>query len=126
MTAEAVQKKFNVAATLVVANPVPVQFWKREMLWRDDSHFGQGTYTVFNDVRIDNSVRAHHMGVADKNAFEANVTRGSPFLFWSRMPVAQIVDADNKRTLKISDQRFTDPLVGDRFSMYFPIGDESK
>ena len=126
LTAEAVQKKFNVAATLVVANPVPVQFWKREMLWRDDSHFGQGTYTVFNDVRIDNSVRAHHMGVADKNAFEANVTRGSPLLFWLRMPVAQIVDAGNKRTLKISDQRFTDPLVGDRFSAYFPIGDESK
>ena len=126
LTAEAVQKKFNVAPTLVVANPVPVQFWKRETLWRDDSHYGQGSYTMFDDVRIDNSMRAHYMGVADKNAFEANVTRGSPLLFWSRMPVAQIVDAGNKRTLKISDQRFTDPLVGDRFSAYFPIGDESK
>jgi inner membrane protein len=111
---------------LVVANPVPVQFWKRETLWRDDGHYGQGSYSVFDGVRIDNSVRAHYMGVADKNAFEANVTRGSPLLFWSRMPVAQIVDAGNKRTLKISDQRFTDPLVGDRFSAYFPIGDESK
>ena len=126
LTAEAVQKKFNVAPTLVVANPVPVQFWKREMLWRNNSHYGQGSYTMFDDVRIDNSMRAHYMGVADKNAFEANVTRGSPLLFWSRMPVAQIVDAGNKRTLKISDQRFTDPLVGDRFSAYFPIGDESK
>ena len=126
LTAEAVQKRFNVAPTLVVANPVPVQFWKRETLWRDDSHYGQGSYTMFDDVRIDNSMRAHYMGVADKNAFEANVIRGSPLLFWSRMPVAQIVDAGNKRTLKISDQRFTDPLVGDRFSAYFPIGDESK
>jgi inner membrane protein len=126
LTAEAVQKKFNVGPTLVVANPVPVQFWKRETLWRDDGHYGQGSYSVFDGVRIDNSVRVHYMGVADKNAFEANVTRGSPLLFWSRMPVAQIVDAGNKRTLKISDQRFTDPLVGDRFSAYFPIGDESK
>jgi inner membrane protein len=126
LTAEAVQKKFNVALTLVVANPVPVQFWKREMLWRNNSHYGQGSYTMLDDVRIDNSMRAHYMGVADKNAFEANVTRGSPLLFWLRMPVAQIVDAGNKRTLKISDQRFTDPLVGDRFSAYFPIGDESK
>ena len=126
LTAETVQKKFNVAPTLVVANPVPVQFWKREMLWRNNSHYGQGSYIMVDDVRIDNSVRAHYMGVADKNAFEANVIRGSPLLFWSRMPVAQIVDAGNKRTLKISDQRFTDPLVGDRFSAYFPIGDESK
>ena len=126
LTAEAVQKKFNVGPTLVVANPVPVQFWKREMLWRNNSHYGQGSYTMFDDVRIDNSMRAHYMGVADKNAFEANVTRGLLLLFWSRMPFAQIVDAGNKRTLKISDQRFTDPLLGDRFSAYFPIGDESK
>lgn len=126
LTAEAVQKKFNLAATLVVANPVPVQFWKREMLWRDGSVYGQGNYTAFNDVTIDDSVRAHDMSFADQKGFETSIIRGSPLVFWSRMPVAQIVDKDNKRTLKISDQRFTNPLVGDRFSAFFPVGDESK
>jgi inner membrane protein len=126
LTAQAVQKQHNVAPTLVVANPVPVQFWKREMLWRDDRHYGQGAYTPFNGVRIDDVVRAHYMGREDAKAFEAHIVRGSPLLFWSRMPVAEIVGEGADRTLKVSDQRFSDPLVGDRFSMFFPIGVESK
>lgn len=126
LTAEMVEQKFNIAPTLVVANPMPLQFWKREMLWRDDSHYGQGTYTVFNNVRIDDSVRAHYMGVEDARAFEKHIVSGSALLFWSRMPVAEIVGEGAERTLKVSDQRFVDPLVGDRFSMFFPIGDESK
>ncbi len=126
LTAMAVQQKHDLVPALVVANPVPVQFWKREMLWRDDSHYGQGSYTAFNDVRVDENVRAHYMGVEDKKAFAANVVEQSPLLFWSRMPVAQIVDEGNKRNLRVSDQRFADPMVGDRFSMTFPIGDESK
>jgi len=126
LTAQTVQQKHDLVPALVVANPVPVQFWRREMLWRDDSHYGQGSYTVFNDVRVDENVRAHYMGVEDKKAFAANVVEQSPLLFWSRMPVAQIVDEGNKRSLRISDQRFADPMVGDRFSMTFPIGDVSK
>jgi inner membrane protein len=126
LTAEAVQKKHDLVPALVVANPVPVLFWKREMLWRDDRYYGQGIYTAFDNVRIDDSVRAHYMGVEDKQSFAENVVSGSPLLFWSRMPVAQIVDDGGKQTLKVSDQRFVDPLVGDRFSASFPIGDAGK
>lgn len=125
-TAQIVARKFNMVPTLVVANPVPVQFWKREMLWRDESHYGQGSFTAFGGAAVDDSVRAHYMGAEDKTAFETNVVSGSPLLFWSRMPVAQILDEGNKRALKVSDQRFADPLVGDRFSMFFPIGDARK
>ena len=124
--ADAVQQKHDLVPALVVANPVPVQFWKREMLWRDESHYGQGSYTAFTDVSVDDFVGAHYMGVVDKKAFEANVVSGSPLLFWSRMPVARIQNEGIQRTLKISDQRFADPLVGDRFTMSFPIGAESK
>jgi inner membrane protein len=126
LTAQAVQKQHKIVPTLVVANPVPVQFWKREMLWRDDSHYGQGTYTPLNGARIDDVVRAHYMGPEDAKAFETHIVRGSPLLFWSRMPVAEIVGEGTDTTLKVSDQRFSDPLVGDRFSMFFPIGVESK
>lgn len=126
LTAEAVQKKHDLVPALVVANPVPVLFWKREMLWRDDRYYGQGIYTAFDNVRIDDSVRAHYKGVEDKQSFAENVVSGSPLLFWSRMPVAQIVDDGGKQTLKVSDQRFVDPMVGDRFSASFPIGDAGK
>ena len=126
MMAKAVQQKHDLVPALVVANPVPVQFWKREMLWRDESHFGQGSYTAFTDLSVDDTIGAHYMGAEDKSAFEANVVSGSPLLFWSRMPVARIQNEGVQRTLKISDQRFADPLVGDRFTMSFPIGAESK
>ncbi|WP_432815740.1 metal-dependent hydrolase [Sphingorhabdus sp.] len=126
LTAEAVRQKHDLVPALVVANPVPVQFWKREMLWRDDRYYGQGSYSAFDDVRLDDSARPHYMGVEDKRAFAANVVEQSPLLFWSRMPVAQIVGEGDKKTLKVSDQRFVDPMVGDRFSVFFPIGDEGK
>jgi inner membrane protein len=126
LTAQAVQKQHKIMPNLVVANPVPVQFWKREMLWRDDRHYGQGAYTPFNGARIDDVVRAHYMGREDAKSFETHIVRGSPLLLWSRMPVAEIVGEGTERTLKVSDQRFSDPLVGDRFSMFFPIGVESK
>jgi inner membrane protein len=126
LTAEAVQQKHEIVPTLIVANPVPVQFWKREMLWRNDRLYGQGIYTAFSTVRVDDTARAHYMGVEDKRAFAANVVEQSPLLFWSRMPVAQIVGEGDKKNLKVSDQRFVDPMVGDRFSVFFPIGDEGK
>jgi inner membrane protein len=126
LTAEAVQQKHDIVPTLVVANPVPVQFWKREMLWRNDRLYGQGIYTAFSTVRIDDAARAHYMGVADKQSFAENVTEQSPLLFWSRMPVAQIVREGDRKALKVSDQRFVDPMVGDRFSETFPIGDDGK
>ena len=120
------QQKHDLVPTLIVANPVPVQFWKREMLWRDDRYYGQGSYSAFDNVRVDDSARAHYMGVQDKKAFAANVVAQSPLLFWSRMPVAVIVSKGDKKTLKVSDQRFVDPMVSDRFSVSFPIVDEGK
>lgn len=126
LTAEAVRQKHDIVPSLVVANPVPLFFWKREMLWRNDRLYGQGSYTAFDDVHIDDSVRAHYMGAVDKRSFAENVTEQSPLLFWSRMPVAQIVSKDDRKALKVSDQRFVDPMVGDRFSASFPIGDESQ
>jgi hypothetical protein len=42
------------------------------------------------------------------------------------MPVAQIIAENDKKALKVSDQRFVDPMVGDRFSETFPIGDDGK
>jgi inner membrane protein len=126
LMAEAVRQKHDLVPALVVANPVPVQFWKREMLWRDDRYYGQGSYSAFDDVHVDDDARAHYMGEDDKRSFAANIVAQSPLLFWSRMPVAQIAVEGDKKMLKVSDQRFADPMVGDRFSATFPIGGEGQ
>jgi hypothetical protein len=40
--------------------------------------------------------------------------------------VAQIIAENDKKALRLSDQRFVDPMVGDRFSETFPIGEDGK
>ena len=98
---------------LVVANPVPLQFWKREMLWRDGSAYGSGAFDLFGNLALGPEQKIP--GNAD--FLQSEVARsskdGAAFLFWSRMPVVQAVGS----RITVRDQRFMDPLVGDRFSV---------
>jgi len=124
LMAQAVERKHDLVPTMVVANPVPVQFWKREMLWRDRTHFGQGTFSVSGVVDVDNKVEVHQMDGAKTKAMVKNDLDGSAYLFWSRMPVVRLSGDDGKRKLNISDQRFGDPLVSDRFTVSVPLKEE--
>jgi inner membrane protein len=107
---------------MVVANPVPVAFWQRDIVWRDGYNYGSGSYNLGAGVMLSSDVRAHNMGtgaetrampirfVADKGSDAA------AFLFWSRMPVLQQTDKE----IVIRDQRFMDPRIGDRFTLRIP------
>jgi inner membrane protein len=100
--------------TMVVANPVPVQFWKRDMQWRTETHFGFGWFSWPNDVFVHGKVRPHGADRLTLSLVEMESEDGPAFLFWSRMP---IVERDEKGNVTIHDQRFLDPRVGDRFSL---------
>ncbi len=112
----------------VVANPVPVQFWKREILWRDDFDYGRGRYVLGQGVVLSKDVRAHNMndGLTTRTIPVRVVTeKGSDadaFLFWSRMPVLEM----NDNALVVRDQRFEDPRVGDRFTLRMPRSDNGQ
>lgn len=113
-TKQAVKRDLNLAPVLVVANPVPLEFWKREMLWRDETHFGQGIYVAPDHITLTGKVGVHNasrpLAIRDNKDAKA-------FLFWARMPViSQRVEGTNRETA-ISDQRFVDPMVGDRFTV---------
>lgn len=122
--AQAVERKHDLIPTMVVANPVPVQFWKREMLWRDGTHFGQGTFSAPGAVDVDNKVEVHQMDGAETKSMVKNDLDGSAYLFWSRMPVVRISDERGQRQLNISDQRFGNTMVSDRFTVSVPLKDE--
>lgn len=124
MMAQAVERKHDLVPTMVVANPVPVQFWKREMLWRDGTHFGQGTFSVPGVVNVDNKVEVHQMDGAKTKSMVKNNLDGSAYLFWSRMPVVRISDERGQRQLNISDQRFGNTMVSDRFTVSVPLKEE--
>ncbi len=107
-------------ATLVVANPVPVAFWHRDLLWRDASQYGDGTYSLLRGgepLRMSADVKLHLMD--DKRVAIAARTDENigAFLFWSRMPIATLVD----NTLTLGDQRFTHPLTRNAFTVTAPL-----
>ena len=120
LTAEQVERQFGTKADLVVANAVPLQFWKRDMQWRDAKFRGYGWFTMPNDLLVSGKRVPH--GMDDPRVAEAvrGYPDGAAYLFWSRMPVATVEGQGDERQLVISDQRFGDPRVRDRFTVSIP------
>jgi inner membrane protein len=121
---EAVERKHDLVPTLVVANPVPVQFWKREMLWRDRTHFGQGTFSAPSAVVVDDKVDVHQIEETKTTALVKDDLDGAAYFFWSRMPVVRFSGEGGKRQMDISDQRFGNPMVSDRFTVSVPLNEK--
>lgn len=102
---------------VALANPVPLAFWRRDVLWRGaDGTYGTIACTPLRCHTYPLTVRRTHM---DDPRIAARV-RGDPaaaaFLFWSRMPVAEI-DGDR---LVLKDQRFLHAVVRGSFRVELP------
>jgi inner membrane protein len=120
MTAAKIEAQHGIKPTEVVANAVPVQFWKRQMLWRDTKVRGYGWFTWPDDVFVGGKYVPH--GMDDARVVEA--VRGYPdgesFLFWSRMPAAEVMGGGDSRQLEITDQRFGNSPARERFMVSIP------
>lgn len=126
LTAKAVKNQLGIVPATVVANPVPVQFWKREMLWRDANHYGQGTFTAPENIMLDPKIGSHRMGETILLTEMSRDKNAKAFLFWSRMPVLREEQRDVSKVRILSDQRFGNPLVQDRFSVVVPVEHAAK
>lgn len=88
---------------MAVANAVPVAFWRREVLWRSqDALYGMLPCTALGCTRYPMTVRKTNMADPRIAAWSAQNADARAFLFWSRMPVAE-VSADR---IVLRDQRF--------------------
>jgi inner membrane protein len=98
------------APVLVVANPVPVTFWRRTMLWRDALAHGSGGYTLMTGASLEGDgqpIQLDHpalLAVRGRKDVDA-------FLFWSRMPI--VIERDGRTFL--GDQRFNSSLTRGQF-----------
>jgi inner membrane protein len=122
MTAARVEEQigYGIKPTLVVANAVPVQFWKRNMQWRDArNHYGYGWFTWPDDVFVGGKVRRHGIDAPTIKAVNA-YREGAPLIFWSRMPVAETQGEGDARQLVITDQRFGNSPARERFMVSIP------
>jgi inner membrane protein len=102
------------APELVVANPVPVTFWKRKMLWRNAAIHGGGAFDLFGGTSLAPTAAPN---LLDHPALAAQRGRAdvAAFLFWSRMPIVKQEDAG----AVLTDQRFADSPV--RTSFVIPL-----
>lgn len=124
------------APQMLVANPMPLQFWKRDLLWQDASPASPTNYHFEFNAFSPEDYRAYHMqgGAPDwwghtsigyYNAlidprFRRHVERmarddprARAFLFWSRMPV--VLNTGPNDPITIEDQRFMDSFAGRSF-----------
>lgn len=98
---------------VVVANPVPLAFWRREVLWRGAGQYGSFTFSPFgsqHEIVTPQPTGMDDPRIAERSRDDA-VARA--FLFWSRMPVAE----GRGDTIILRDQRFMDSMTGGRFQV---------
>jgi inner membrane protein len=108
---------------VAVANVVPITFWKREVLWRDDcsmqlrrcpEHFGSWATSIFTEQQSAlRDLGPTNMTDPRIAEWSKNDPAAQAFLFWSRMPIAELHDD----RIILRDQRFMDPRTAAQFSV---------
>lgn len=128
-TAAWVRATYGVTPELVVASPVPLAFWQREMLWRGEGQRGRRVVNmaagVLPSVFPLEITGPEPIGMDDPRiaAAAARDREVRAFLFWSRMPFA-VRQPDG--SLMLGDQRFGNDAVRSRFSVRIPAEEASK
>ena len=89
--------------TMVVANPEPLLFWRREIQWRNGEIHGSGTYDLLRGLRFDPEVAPNRLDDPRLAAAARSNPEVRAFLYWSRMPI--VVQRDGQAYL--TDQRFS-------------------
>ncbi len=111
-TAE-VERSLARKPTMVVANPVPITFWRRRMLWRCDHDHGYGDFALPSHVHLEPEIKPHGLPSDALDAIARSDAGVRAYLFWSRMP---IVSRDGD-TLVLQDQRFMHSLAPAGFTL---------
>ncbi|MGF7171140.1 inner membrane protein [Sphingobium xanthum] len=107
----------------VVANPMPLLPWRRDMLWRGEGHHGGFPFSLFDAALPGRQASIGEPTGMDDPAVETARARNrdaGAFLFWSRMPLAR---RDTNGDLILSDQRFQGVALRGSFVVRVPAGD---
>lgn len=107
--------------SFIAANPVPVAFWQREMLWQNEFEIGSALFSFLTfgwtgEKRVAREPLDERVGEATAADPEADA-----FIFWSRMELVTVKEINGVDTAIVTDQRFTNPWVVDRFTVKVPL-----
>ena len=118
--ATAIARQFGMQPDLIVASPVPAAFWRREMLWQTDDLVGFGSYSLFardTGFAFPGGPRLRNMELVGERVRPRMTPDTAAFLFWARMPYADLSERRGAADVRIRDARFSSPMLGDRFSV---------
>jgi inner membrane protein len=112
--ATAAARTLEPSAQLTVANPVPIAFWRREVLWQSrDGFYGTIACDFATCARYPRVIRKTEMADPRIAAWAKGDPQAEAFLFWSRMPVAE----PGPKGILLNDQRFMDSPVRSNFTV---------
>jgi inner membrane protein len=103
---------------MIIAGEVPLEFWRRRMIWRSEGIGGMGSYNLLkglNHATLDPEITPLHLDDPRLAAAARRDKRVRAFLFWSRMPI--VIEEGGRAYL--GDQRFADG--GARRSFLVPL-----
>ncbi len=128
-----IAKKDGFKPDLVIANPQPVLFWRREILWWQltdgKSQYGSGKFDLIarKFIQLDSEkIDAGELSIEASIASETD-REFRAFNFWSRMPVTSIrpsTSINGGVDVEVRDMRFRNSLVRDRFTVVSHITDD--
>jgi inner membrane protein len=102
------------SAQVAVAGPVPIAFWRRDVLWRSaDGFYGTIACEFATCARYPRTIRKTEMADPRIAAWAKGDRQAEAFLFWSRMPVAE----PGPKGILLNDQRFMDSPVRSNFTV---------
>lgn len=103
------------APDAIFAGQVPVKFWLREVVWRENGMIGKATYLPFHSI-VDVQPLVPD-GMADPLAREgmSATPRLTQFMRWSILPTAIVTRSGCEATVTYGDARYTDPRARSSF-----------
>ncbi len=104
-------ERLAIRPTMVVAQPVPVAFWRRTILWRDAEQFGDGDYVLGNGVRMAGTAQPLRLDDPRLTVLLRENPEARAFTQFARMPVVVTLNG----VPVLADQRF---FIG-RSASYF-------
>jgi inner membrane protein len=116
LTREAAEARGHGPIRTVVASPVPVNPFRREMVFGTDEAYGFGVlrWTPFPDVQLEPRLTPKNMD--DPAVAEARqVKEIADFLYWSRLPFAKVERRPEGTIVTIGDARYSKGAVAGQF-----------
>lgn len=96
-----------------VANPVPIAFWRRDLLWRHVSLLPPDRGRETFGLTADTEPSPTNMSDPRIAEWSKNDPAAKAFLFWSRMPIAELHDD----YIILRDQRFLGSPASGQFTV---------